>query len=231
MKGKRTKRTVTDRISQALAWVVVISPLILLIICLVLGLQLNRMDTKVNNLVSQLETLKREHDELQILVTHQHDAWLEEQASKVLPREPHAPGSSVTWDMLYPPTDEELEILAKIVYREAGGIRDKAHQAAVIWCILNRVDANNPGWGDTIKSVATYPHAFAWIPNTPVDQELLLLAADVCERWNLEKAGDDEVGRTLPATYLYFWGDGKYNHFTEEWKGTDYWDWSLPSPY
>ena len=238
MKGKRTKRTVADRISQALAWVVVISPLVLLVICLVLGLRLNQVDTKVSSLASQLETLRREHDELQILVTHQHDAWLEAQASQVpppesdgLPREPHAPGSNVTWDMLYPPTDEEFEILAKIVYQEARGVEDRAQQAAVIWCILNRVDANNPDWGDTIKSVATYPNAFAWIPNTPVEQDFLHLAADVCERWNLEKAGADEVGRTLPATYLYFTGDGTYNHFTEEWKGTDYWDWSLPSPY
>ena len=130
---------------------------------------------------------------------------------------------------LYPPTEEELTILAKIVYREARGIPDKAHQAAVIWCILNRVDDGY--WGDTIAEVATYPHAFAWVPNTPVEQAFLLLAADVCERWNLEKARASEVGRVLPKEYLYFTGYGGLNHFTTEWKGTETWDWSLESPY
>ena len=153
----------------------------------------------------------------------------EEQIVEGVPREPNAPGSTVTMEDLYPPTDEELTILAKIVYREARGIEDKAHQAAVIWCILNRVD--NGYWGNTISEVATYPKAFAWVPDTPVEPELLLLAADVCERWNLEKAGASEVGRVLPREYLYFTGNGKLNHFTTEWKGAKVWDWSLESPY
>lgn len=79
--------------------------------------------------------------------------------------------------------------------------------------------------------VVTYPNAFAWVPDTPVEQEFLMLAADVCERWNLEKAGQAEVGRVLPKEYLYFTGDGELNHFTIEWKGTETWDWSLKSPY
>ena len=121
--------------------------------------------------------------------------------------------------------------MAKILYREARGVKSKAEQAAVIWCILNRVDDGQ--WGDTIKEVATYPGQFAWIPDTPVDQELLMLVADVCERWNLEKAGDLDVGRTLPSDYLFFHSNGDHmeNLFTQVYKGTDYWDWSLPSPY
>ena len=185
---------------------------------------MNQLGQKVESLVEQVSTLTEEAHNL-----HARLEALEAQEITGVARNPHAPGSTITWDDLYPPTEEELTILAKIVYREARGIKDKAQQAAVIWCILNRVDDGY--WGDTIEEVATYPSAFAWVPDTPVEQEFRMLAADVCERWNLEKAGQDDVGRVLPKEYLYFTGDGELNHFTIEWKGTEFWDWSLGSPY
>lgn len=126
-------------------------------------------------------------------------------------------------------TTEQLEMIAKVIYREARGIPNKDHKAAVVWCILNRVD--DPRFGNTIEEVITYPNAFAWEENTPVDEELLAIAADVCERWCLEKEGHTEVGRVLPSTYCFFTGDGVLNHFTEEWPGRVDWDWSLSSPY
>lgn len=129
----------------------------------------------------------------------------------------------------YMVTREEIETLAKIVYQEARGIKEDSHKAAVVWCILNRVDDGY--WGDSIVEVATYPNAFAWVPDTPVKEELVDLVVDVITRWNYEKQGLSDVGRTLPKDYLYFTGDGSYNYFTREWKGTDYWDWSLPDPY
>ena len=129
----------------------------------------------------------------------------------------------------YTTTQEEIETLAKIVYREARGIKEDSHKAAVVWCILNRVDDGY--WGDNIVDVATYPNAFAWVPDTPVDEELVDLVVDVITRWNQEKQGSSDVGRTLPKDYLYFTGDGSYNHFTKDWGSTDYWDWSLPDPY
>lgn len=130
---------------------------------------------------------------------------------------------------VYTTTQEEIETLAKIVYREARGIKEDSHKAAVVWCILNRVDDGY--WGDNIVDVATYPNAFAWVPDTPVDEELVDLVVDVITRWNQEKQGLSDVGRTLPKEYLYFTGDGSYNRFTKEWGSTDYWDWSLPDPY
>lgn len=130
---------------------------------------------------------------------------------------------------VYMVTREEIETLAKIVYQEARGIKEDSHKAAVVWCILNRVDDGY--WGDSIVEVATYPNAFAWVPDTPVKEELVDLVVDVITRWNYEKQGLSDVGRTLPKEYLYFTGDGSYNHFTKEWGSTDYWDWSLPNPY
>lgn len=221
-------QTNAERIGQSvgkvLAWVVIVSPVFLLVSLLILNSRVAELQERVYQLQGQTMYLEERLGSLEEV-----KLTAEEQIVEGVPREPNAPGSTVTMEDLYPPTDEELTILAKIVYREARGIEDKAHQAAVIWCILNRVD--NGYWGDTISEVATYPKAFAWVPDTPVEPELLLLAADVCERWNLEKAGASEVGRVLPREYLYFTGNGKLNHFTTEWKGAKVWDWSLESPY
>ena len=225
MKGKRQTKVqkIGQTVSKVLAWVVIVSPVFLLAALLLLNDKMAKLEEQVYQLQGQMVYLEERLESLERVKA------MEEQTAEEVPQEPNALGSLVTRNDLHPPTEEELTILAKIVYREARGIRDKAHQAAVIWCILNRVDAGLGG--DTITEVATYPNAFAWVPDTPVEQEFLMLAADVCERWNLEKAGQDEVGRVLPKEYLYFTGDGELNHFTTEWKGTETWDWSLKSPY
>lgn len=124
--------------------------------------------------------------------------------------------------------EEDLIILAKIIYREARGIKITAHKAAVVWCVLNRVDA---GYGKTIKEVATQKYQFAWNSNTPVWEELYELARDVVIRWLLEKRTTYEVGRVLPKNYLFFAGNGKLNRFRTGYRTKDYWDWSLKSPY
>lgn len=128
-------------------------------------------------------------------------------------------------------TEAELELIAQTVWAEARGVESRAEQAAVVWCILNRVDAGT--WGDTISQVVTYPSQFAWDPASPVEAEFVELAEDVCRRWAAEKAGASDVGRTLPAGYLYFEGDGERNHFRTEWEKDQgrTWDWSLPDPY
>ena len=226
MTGRRQTKAqrIGQRVSKVLAWMVIISPLVLLALIGWTNLRMNQLGQKVEYLMGQVSLMTEEVHNL-----HAQLEALESQEITGVARNPHAPGSSVTWEDLYPPTQEEIQALAKVVYREARGIPDKAHQAAVIWCILNRVDAGY--WGDTIMDVVTYPNAFAYIEDTPVEQEFRMLAADVCERWNLEKAGQAEVGRVLPKEYLYFTGDGELNHFTIEWKGTEAWDWSLESPY
>lgn len=226
MKGKHQTKAEEfgQKVGKALAWVVIVSPVFLLAALLMVNSRVAKLEEQAYQLQRQMVYLEERLESLEKV-----KAKAGEQTAKEVPREPNAPGSTVTMEDLYPPTEEELTILAKIVYREARGIEDKAHQAAVIWCILNRVDDGY--WGDTITEVATYPNAFAWVPDTPVEQEFLLLAADVCERWNLEKAGASEVGRVLPTEYLYFTGSWGLNHFTTEWKGTETWDWSLKSPY
>lgn len=134
-------------------------------------------------------------------------------------------------------TEVEAVILAKLLWSECRGVSGiycgvsaKARQAAVAWDVLNRLD--NGSYGDSIVDVVTAPNQFAYDPQAPVDEELLWLATDVLTRWSMEKNGETDVGRTLPAGYYFFLGDGEENHFRKDFKDyTNTWDWSLPDPY
>ena len=58
-------------------------------------------------------------------------------------------------------TEHDVELLAKTLYGEARGIPSVDEKAAVIWCILNRVDDHR--WPDSIEGVVTQPGQFAGI--------------------------------------------------------------------
>lgn len=140
------------------------------------------------------------------------------------PEEPEAP--AVPEPVIYHEPDPQ-EILAKLVWGEARGC-STTEQAAVVWCVLNRVD---DGQGD-IAEVATAPCQFyGYDPGNPVDAEILALVQDVLIRWSMEHSCVGSVGRVLPKEYLYFTGDGAHNYFTTGWQGGQTWDWSLASPY
>lgn len=138
-----------------------------------------------------------------------------------------------------PITDEEITMLAKMLWAEAQviswrgdqyGVSYQARQAAVAWVALNRYDRG--GYGDTLAEVLTRPAQFAYDPATVVTDEMLALAHDVVNRWWAEKQGDPAPGRTIPADYFFFDGDGLENHFRREYESTEeVWDWSLPDPY
>ena len=127
--------------------------------------------------------------------------------------------------------DGAAELIGRTIWGEADGVKDPAERAAVAWCILNRVDA----WGQSIEEVVTAPRQFHGYRDAETwgecPQRHIDLAADVLERWAAEKAGAENVGRVLPAGYLYFVGDGERNHFSIEFLETNYWDWTLASPY
>lgn len=128
------------------------------------------------------------------------------------------------------PSEADVEYIAKTIYGEAGVVESDMQKAAVAWCILNRVDSGK--YPDTIEDIVTAKYQFAgYDPDNPVTDDLRNLAVDVLQRWHLEKQGKADVGRVLPSDYLWFTGDGHENYFTNEWKSTDYWDWSLPNPY
>jgi hypothetical protein len=124
-------------------------------------------------------------------------------------------------------TEQEVIMVAKVLYRECRGIPSVTEQACVAWTICNRADT----YGKSIAAVIQQPNQFAYQSNTPVTEELYWLAKDVLQRWNNEKNGQKDVGRVLPKDYLWFTGDGTHNHFRNAYRGGSRWNYSLNSPY
>ncbi len=127
-------------------------------------------------------------------------------------------------------TEADVEMLARLIYTEARGVRSKTEQAAVVWVVLNRLDNPNR-LQKTIAEVVCAPYQFDYRPWAPVTDEFKALAADVLERWQAEKSGVEDVGRVLPPEYQYFEGWGGRNWFSAKWKSQEYWGWGLASPY
>lgn len=135
----------------------------------------------------------------------------------------------ITYEKFY--TEEDVLMIAKVLYTECRGEPSVTEQACVAWTILNRVDGAE---GNTVANVVTAPNQFAYSYNTPVWDNLYWLAEDVLERWSLEKNGETEVGRVLPPDYKWFVANkgGLGNVFRNSYSAPyDIWDFSLPSPY
>ena len=136
-------------------------------------------------------------------------------------------------------TEDDVIAAAKMVWGEAGAVPDikngnvvistKCQQAATIWTALNRYDM---GGFNSIKAVIANPGAYhAYFESNPATDELVELARDVLDRWNREKNGETDVGRVLPADYIYFHGDGTHNYFRNEFEGGTRWTWDYGDPY
>lgn len=126
---------------------------------------------------------------------------------------------------------DEIPYIARTVWGEARGC-SQTEQAAVIWCILNRVDSSIRYMPDNIIDVVTQKHQFlGYVKTFPVTEKIRELVIDVLTRWEMEKAGVENVGRVLPPEYMWFHGDGRHNHFRDSYRGGNRWDWSLDSPY
>lgn len=120
-------------------------------------------------------------------------------------------------------------MLAKLVYAEAGSVPSDTEQSCVIWTVLNRVDSSI--YPNTIAACITQPSQFAYRSSTKVTDHCLWLARDVVSRWERERAGETNVGRTLPPGYFSFWGDGRHNYFRVGCGDQVYWDYSYGTPY
>lgn len=132
---------------------------------------------------------------------------------------------------VWEPDQESIIALAKTLWGECRGVKSKTHQAAVAWCVLNRLDSKKFK-GESVLEICSAPHQFdGYSDSHPVSDELYDLAKDVLKRWYRERCGETGVGRVLPNDYYFFIGDGIENHFSQEWKSTNYWAWELPTPY
>ena len=125
----------------------------------------------------------------------------------------------------------EIMMLARLVYCEGRGVASQTEQACIIWTVLNRVDV----YGKSISETILAPHQFSYKEDAPFyddfDRDLRELARDVLQRWTLENMGEADVGRVLPSNYLFFAGKNGHNWFRMGYTDTEYWDYSLTSPY
>ena len=97
----------------------------------------------------------------------------------------------------------EVEAISKTVYGEAMVTGSDEEMSAVVWCILNRVDSQI--YPDSIIGVITqYKQFHGYHEDNPVDAGIETLVLDVLGRWEAEKQGQENVGRTLPTEYLFF---------------------------
>lgn len=132
--------------------------------------------------------------------------------------------------------EADAKALAQMAWGECRGVGDlvtadgrtvtgTCQKAAAMWVALNRYDA---GYEDSIVDVVAAPMQFVgYDPEHPIDEDLLTLAYDVLDRWDAEKRGEEEVGRVIPADFFWFVGDGKHNHFSNQYRSGEHYTWEL----
>lgn len=112
------------------------------------------------------------------------------------------------------PDNADVEMLAKLIWGEARSVPTQSEKAAVVWCVLNRVD--DPRWPDTVSEVVLQQGQFyGYSPDYPVTEEHEKIAFKVLQSW---LSGDDTT-RVLPRQYVFFTGDGEHNWFRSEFEG------------
>lgn len=110
--------------------------------------------------------------------------------------------------------DELVAEAALLAWGEYSGT-DYAQRTAPIWCACNRADA----WGQTLEEVMHSDAFHGLLTEREVPAEWYDLARETLARWELEKLGYIDVGRTLPSEYLYFSGNGVVNVYRTEYIG------------
>lgn len=110
--------------------------------------------------------------------------------------------------------DELVAEAALLAWGEYSG-SDYAQRTAPIWCACNRADA----WGLTLDEVMHSDAFHGLLTEREVPAEWYDLARETLARWELEKMGYIDVGRTLPSEYLYFGGNGTVNVYRTEYIG------------
>lgn len=131
-------------------------------------------------------------------------------------------------------SEEDIVNMAKMCYGEsmnlpilstAYGDRSATYQSAeAMYAVLNRVDA---GYGSISTCIKAKRQFVGYKSSNPVTDELYDLAKLVIEDWST----GEEKYRVLPSEFLYFYGDGRHNHFTTKSGGGIKYDHAIPDPF
>ena len=127
--------------------------------------------------------------------------------------------------------EEAVKRLAILLEGEGGGLESLTELSGVGWIVINRVYYSE--CPDDIIGVITQDGQFdGYTEQGYYSERSYWLANDILARYERELAGEEDVGRTLPKDYLFFYGDGEHNYFTKEEGGKAYvWGSDLKSPY
>ena len=115
-------------------------------------------------------------------------------------------------------SEDELEMLAKTVWGEAG-VCSPEEQVLVVWTILQRLEDER--FPDTLEEVITQSGQFcSYDSENPVYDEILTLCKSELTQWE-DGAEPPTLEPYAPtAPYYFFDGDktGLHNWFREEWE-------------
>ena len=132
----------------------------------------------------------------------------------------------------YTPTAADVEMIAKVIWGAARGVDNEMQQAAVAWCIMNRVESHL--FPDTVAEVIQEFKQFpAYHDANPVVSNFKDLAKDVVDRWKSEMRGAKEadVLRVLPKEYIYFNGRNRINYFSKTYPVRHGYNFNCKNPY
>lgn len=128
-------------------------------------------------------------------------------------------------------TEKDICLMAQTLYGECRDMSDYEISLCA-WNILNRVDSSR--FPDTIEGVIKQPFQYhGYSANKPVVSRYYEMAKDVLVRWWAEKNGVENVGRTLPSEYLFFYGKNGHNWYRKTNSGAGRYDFTneLANPY
>lgn len=126
-----------------------------------------------------------------------------------------------------PWTDEEVIVLAKMLWGEARGVSSDAEKAACVWCALNRVDH---GYGDIITVVTTPKQFVGYNEENPVDDGLITLHQSHSRLWDIHRAMKQRCQNPNNTAYERYGGRGIT--VCDEWQHFEpFREWALSNGY
>lgn len=109
------------------------------------------------------------------------------------------------------PDPDDVVMASQTVWGEYRG-EDAEQRAAVVWCILNRVEDDR--FPNTISEVVRQPHQFQGYSSNNPSEPFADEVRDILMRWHEGEHGID-------PSLCWFYGDGRINHYRNAWRAEE----------